>query len=96
MDQSNERYDYRLSGKYSLFVSHIYTRRNDFNPGKYPQNGGFSQDNRRHNAVVSETHIFSPTFINEVRLGYTRFYNANLNQGLGTNYTTMAGIVVSS
>src|SRR6266566_5591585 len=58
-DQSNERFDYRLSGKDSLFVSHTYTRRNDFNPGNFPQNGGFSQDNRTHNAVFSETHIFS-------------------------------------
>jgi outer membrane receptor protein involved in Fe transport len=92
VDQSNERYDYRISAKDSFFVSHTYTRRDDFNPGNYPQNGGYTQDNRTHNAVVSETHIFSPTLINEVRLGYTRFYNANLNQGLGTNYTTTAGI----
>lgn len=92
VDQSNERFDYRLSAKNSLFVSHTYTRRDDFNPGNYPQNGGYTQDNRTHNAVVSDTHIFSPTVINELRLGYTRFYNANLNQGLGTNYTEMAGI----
>jgi len=29
--------------------------------------------------VISDTHIFSPGVINELRLGYTRFYNANLS-----------------
>ncbi len=92
VDQSNERFDYRLSDKNSLFVSHTYTRRNDFNPGNYPQNGGYTQDNRTHTAVISDTHVFSPTTLNELRLGYTRFYNANINQGFGTNYTTQSGI----
>jgi outer membrane receptor protein involved in Fe transport len=92
VDQANARFDHRFSVKNSLFVRETYTRRNDFNPGSYPLNGGFTQDNRTHNAVVSDTHIFSPTVINELRLGYTRFYNANINQGLGTNYTAQAGI----
>ena len=87
VDQANARFDQRFSAKNSLFVRETYTRRNDFNPGSYPLNGGFTQDNRTHNAVVSDTHIFSPSVINELRLGYTRFYNANINQGLGTNYT---------
>lgn len=92
VDQSNVRFDHRFSQKNSLFVRHTYTRREDFNPGQYPLNGGFTQDNRTHNAVISDTHIFSPTLLNELRLGYTRFYNANINQGLGTNYTSQAGI----
>ena len=92
VNQSNERFDHRFSEKNTLLVRHSYARREDFNPGAYPQNGGFSQDNRTHNAVISDTHVFSPTFLNELRLGYTRFYNANLNQGLGTNYTAQAGI----
>ncbi len=92
VDQSNARFDHRFSANNSLFVRHTYTRREDFNPGAYPQNGGFTQDNRTHNATVADTHIFSPSLINELRLGYTRFYNANVNQGLGTNYTAQSGI----
>ncbi|HWB98053.1 MAG TPA: carboxypeptidase regulatory-like domain-containing protein, partial [Bryobacteraceae bacterium] len=91
-DQSNVRIDERISAKNSLFVRHTYTRREDFNPGAYPLNGGYSQDNRTHNAVINDTHIFTPSLINELRLGYTRFYNANINQGLGTNHTGLAGI----
>jgi hypothetical protein len=92
VDQANARFDQRFSARNSLFVRQTYTRRNDYNPGTYPLNGGFTQDNRTHNAVASDTHIFSPSVINEVRLGYTRFYNANINQGLGTNYTVQSGI----
>jgi hypothetical protein len=92
VNQANARFDQRLSAKNSLYVRETYTRREDFNPGAYPDNGGFFQDNRTHNAVVSDTHIFNPSVINELRLGYTRFYNANINQGLGTNHTAMAGI----
>ncbi|MCC6587364.1 MAG: TonB-dependent receptor [Bryobacterales bacterium] len=91
-NQSNARFDYTLSSKNSFFVRHTYTRREDYNPGAYPTNGGFTQDNRTHNAVITDTHIFSPSVVNELRLGYTRFYNANLNQGLGTDYTGQAGI----
>ena len=92
VDQANVRFDQRLSAKNSLFVRETYTRRNDFNPGNFPLNGGSTQDNRTHSAVVSDTHIFTPSVINELRLGYTRFFNANFNQGLGTNYTVQSGI----
>jgi outer membrane receptor protein involved in Fe transport len=92
VDQANARFDQRFTAKNSLFVRETYTRREDFNPGNYALNGGSTQDNRTHSAVVSDTHIFSPTVINELRLGYTRFYNANINQGLGTNHTALAGI----
>jgi hypothetical protein len=92
VNQANARFDQRFGSKNSLFVRETYTRREDFNPGNYPLNGGSTQDNRTHNAVVSDTHIFSPSVINELRLGYTRFYNANINQGLGTNHTALAGI----
>jgi hypothetical protein len=92
VDQGNFRFDQRVSAKNSFFVRYSYNRREDFNPGNYPQNGGYTQDNRVHNFVLSDTHIFSPTLVNELRVGYTRFYNANLPQGLGTNYTAQAGI----
>ena len=91
-NQGNVRFDQRLGDKNSLFVRETYTRRNNSYPGSYPTNGGYTQDNRTHNAVVSDTHLLSPTLINELRLGYTRFFNANINQGLGTNYTQQAGI----
>ena len=62
----------------------LYVKVEAFNPGAYPVNGGSNQRQRAQNLVASETHIFSPTVVNELRLGYTRMDNANLNQGLGT------------
>ncbi len=92
VNQANARFDFNLTSKNSLFVRETYTRREDFSPGAYANNGGFTQDNRTHSAVVTDTHIFSAAVINELRAGYTRFFNANLNQGLGTNHTGLAGI----
>ncbi|HZT28327.1 MAG TPA: TonB-dependent receptor [Bryobacteraceae bacterium] len=92
VDQGNLRFDQKVSEKNSFFLRYTYNRRENFNPGNYPQNGGYTQDNRVHNVAFSDTHIFSPNVINELRLGYTRFYNANIPQGLGTNYTALSGI----
>ncbi|MBI1786238.1 MAG: TonB-dependent receptor [Acidobacteria bacterium] len=91
-DQGNARYDQRLGANDTFYARYTIIHRDDFNPGAYPENGGFTQRNRVQNLVLSETHIFSATKVNELRLGYTRFHNANLNQGLGTNHTATAGI----
>lgn len=92
-DQGNARYDHIFSTKDSLSGRYSINHLQAFNPGAYPVNGGYDQRQRVQNVVGTETHIFSPTLINELRLGYTRMHNANLNQGLGTNYTGQAGIL---
>jgi hypothetical protein len=91
-DQGNVRFDQRISDKNSFFARYTINHTERFNPGQYPNNGGFTQRNRVQNLVWTDSHIFSPTLINELRLGYTRMHNANLNQGLGTNYTIQSGI----
>ncbi len=91
-NQGNARYDHIFSTNDSMAVRYSINHLEAFNPGAYPQNGGSNQRQRVQNLVASETHIFSPTVVNELRLGYTRMHNANLNQGLGTNYTGQSGI----
>ena len=91
-NQGNARYDHIFSASDSMSVRYSINHLEAFNPGSYPQNGGSNQRQRVQNLVASETHIFSPTVVNELRLGYTRMHNANLNQGLGTNYTGQSGI----
>ena len=91
-NQGNARYDHVFSSKDSLAIRYSINHLEAFIPGAYPNNGGNTQRQRVQNLVASETHIFSPAVINELRLGYTRMHNANLNQGLGTNYTAQAGI----
>jgi hypothetical protein len=91
-DQGNFRFDQRISANNSFFARYTINHLERFNPGQFPTNGGSTQRQRVQNLVLTDTHIFSPTVINELRLGYTRMHNANLNQGLGTNHTLLSGI----
>ena len=91
-DQGNLRFDQKVSANNSFFARYTINHLERFNPGGFPQNGGSNQRQRVQNLAVSDTHIFSATVFNELRLGYTRMHNANLNQGLGTNYTIQSGI----
>ena len=91
-DQGNMRIDQRIGAKDSVFGRYSINNIDRFNPGSFPNQGGYTQGLRAQNAVLSETHLFSPTVVNELRLGYTRMKNSNLPVGLGTNYTEQAGI----
>jgi hypothetical protein len=91
-NQGNARYDHVFSPSDALAVRYSINHVQNFTPGPFPAMGGFNQRQRVQNAVLTETHIFSPTTLNELRLGYTRMHNANLNQGLGTNHTALSGI----
>jgi hypothetical protein len=92
VDQGNVRVDHRFSDSDSLFGRYSVNNIDNLNPGAFPQVGGTTVGIRTHNAVLDEVHIFRPTIINELRLGYARMYSANAPQGLGTNYTEKAGI----
>lgn len=91
-NQGNTRWDHVFSANDTLSARYTINHLDAFNPGIYPVAGGTNQRQRVQNLVVSETHVFSPTKLNELRLGYTRMHNANLNQGLGTNHTLQSGI----
>lgn len=91
-NQGNVRYDHIFSTSDSLSARYTVNHLERFSPGAYPTVGGFTQRQRTQNLAITETHVFSPTMINELRLGYTRMHNANLNQGLGTNHTIQSGI----
>ncbi len=92
VDQGNIRGDHRFSDSDTLFARYSVNNIHAFNPGIFPQVGGVSDDIRTQNAALDEVHIFKPTIINDLRLGYGRMYSTNSPQGLGTNYTTQAGI----
>ncbi len=93
VDQGNARVDYQLSSKDSFFARYSISHITSFSPGAVPQNGAQSLITNATNEGYSYTHIFSPNLLNQVRLGYAHLYNANSPQGLGTNYTTQAGIL---
>ena len=92
VDQGNIRVDHRFSETDSLFARYSVNNIDQYNPGAFPDVGGRGISLRTQNAVLDETHIFSPTLINDFRLGYARMYRTDTPQGLGTNYTVQSGL----
>lgn len=90
-DQHSIRVDRRI-GKGNLYVRYSINDQSRVNPGVLPTSGTVDQETRTQNAAVSYSHVFTPTLLNEVRLGYGRLFNANSPQGLGNNVTVQAGI----
>lgn len=93
VDQGNARVDYTL-GKSDTFFGRVSLQ--DlvaYSPGATPVSGGTSEVQNTRNYAFGYTHTFSPSLLNELHLGYGGFYSANSPQGLGTNYTSMSGIL---
>ncbi len=84
VDQFDVRGDENFSDKDTLFVRVSYVRNPQLLPGPFTgiaDGGGFNsgiQDSRSWNGVLSETHSFSPTLINEARIGVNRISSARL------------------
>ncbi len=72
------RVDHRFTNNDDFFVRFSYEDQPIFTPGPFTNfldGGGFTsgnQDNAYRSAAISEVHTFTPTFINEFRLGYNR------------------------
>lgn len=77
-NQFDVRVDQNFSEKDQMFVRAGYSGRTRFIPADFTgpiDDSGFGSGNvidHSINAAVSETHLFSPTMINEARLGYSR------------------------
>jgi hypothetical protein len=83
-DQFDVRVDHNFSQKDSLFGRVSYVDNPTFIPGPFggiADGGSFSsgdQEARSVNTVVSETHLFSSTLVNEVRAGYNRISSSRV------------------
>ena len=77
VNQFDVRVDQIFSDKDQMFARVDYAQRHQIAPGDFSgpiNNIGFGQgdfNDRAVNAALSETHLFSPTLINEVRVGYS-------------------------
>jgi hypothetical protein len=77
-NQFDVRVDQNFSEKDQLFGRFSYADNPNFVPGpftSYADSSSFSQDDFHNNSIsatLSETHSFTPTIINEFRLGYSR------------------------
>jgi hypothetical protein len=80
IDRYDSRADYSISAKDQLFVRYSYFDGTNLFPGPYPAPlvGAVSSSSTRneslsgHGAGIGETHAFSPSIVNEMRIGYNR------------------------
>ncbi|MGA2978223.1 MAG: carboxypeptidase-like regulatory domain-containing protein [Terriglobales bacterium] len=82
------RVDHNFSSKDSIFGRFSYDQATNFVPGGSPtwsEQSAFGSnqeiDNHGRNAAVSETHVFSPTTINQFNAGFNRIFNHILSFG---------------
>jgi len=96
-------FDYRMdwtpNSTDSVFARFSYDQATVFQPGGSP---GFADQNafasttsladHARNAVLSETHIFSPNSVNKATLGYNRVFNHIISFGSGSCESQKLGI----
>jgi hypothetical protein len=94
------RLDHNFSSKDSAFVRFSYDQATNFVPGGSPtwsEANAFGSnqhiENHGRNVVVTETHVFSPTLINQFTAGYSRIFNHILSYGTGTCEAAQLGIL---
>jgi len=93
------RVDHNFSDKDSVFARFSYDQATEFLPSGAPgfaNLDGFSSTqsltDHGRNAVLSETHIFSPSRINEATAGFNRIFNHILSYGSGSCESQKLGI----
>src|SRR5271155_4695376 len=97
------RVDHNFSTKDSIFGRFSYDQATNFVPGGSPSWAevnafGSNQyiDNHGRNAAVSETHLFSPTTINQFNAGFNRIFNHILSFGEFGGQPCKAANVIST
>jgi outer membrane receptor protein involved in Fe transport len=96
-DAFDVKVDHRFSDIDNAFVRYSQSRDSIVQPGILPVPlvgtviCGPAQD-PAHQAVISETHIFSPTTINTARFGWSRFFVYAQNFDAGLQLPTQLGI----
>ena len=93
------RLDQNFSDKDSAFARFSYDQATSYVPGGAP---GFAEEapfasnqgiiNHARNVAVSETHVFSPTTVNQFTAGYNRIFDYITSQGSGSCYSNTLGI----
>jgi len=85
------RVDHNISSKDSVFARFSYDQATNFVPGGSPtfsEANAFGSNqhinNHGRNAVVTETHLFSPSTINQATVGFSRIFNHILSFATGT------------
>ena len=93
------RLDQNLSKNDTLFARFSYDQATSYVPGGAPgfaEQGAFASNqgilNHARNAAISETHVFSPTTVNQISAGYNRIFDYISSQGTGSCIANTLGI----
>jgi len=91
-DTYNGRVDWVATPQDSVFVRYTNSNRNRFIPGFYGGIGDGTSTSawgrqvlKGQSAVIGWTHVFSPTFVNEFRVGFTRSFSFAAQDPFGQN-----------
>lgn len=91
------RIDHKISDRDNLFGTFSYEDQPSFTPSPFQNvldGGAFSdgtEEDSFRSVAVSETHVFSPTLVNEFRLGYNRINSRRLQLNANTNVSAQIG-----
>jgi hypothetical protein len=92
--QYHMKFDHRFSGRNSIFGRYSFFEHKPFSTGFFEDPVGNSRrdDVKNRNLVVSDTHTFSPTLINEFRLGFSRQYFPFISASYGGGWPAKLGL----
>jgi hypothetical protein len=97
--QWDTRMDWNISSQDQAFARFSYTHEPQYRPPPFGSvlDGGLFQDdgnmiNLGENFAFSETHVFTPTFVNEFRFGYNYGSFAFLQPNYATNLAASVGL----
>ncbi|ADW70819.1 TonB-dependent receptor [Granulicella tundricola] len=92
LGQGDIRIDHQLFAADHLTGRYSISDNRETDPNAYTALGGFPLRSRGQNAVVRETHVFSPKLINDLQVSYYRSYFLFTSSLQGTNIDDLAGI----
>ncbi len=100
-DQFDLRLDHSLSPNSAIAARYSFGDRTLFEPFTGPTNAlipgfGDTVPRRAQNAMISETHVFTPAFLNEFRAGFDRVALHVTQQNVNNNLNSKAGLPVIS
>src|ERR1700730_14683227 len=94
------RLDHTISPSDNIFARFSYDNAVSFVPGG--DTGGFAEQNafgsnqgiinHARNVAIGETHVFSPSTVNQASFGYNRIFNYITSQGTGSCESAQLGI----
>lgn len=74
LGQGDIRVDQQLTSKDHLIGRYSISNNQETDPNAYPAMGSFPLKSRGQDALVRETHVFIPKWINEAQLSYYRSF----------------------